>query len=40
MSIGIQIVGKPYEDMSVFQASFNKEQVEPWFLDPKYKPNL
>jgi len=40
MSIGIQIVGKAYEDMSVFQASFNIEQVEPWFLDPKYKPNL
>jgi len=40
MSIGIQIVRKPYEDMSIFQTGFNIEQVEPWFLSQKYQPNL
>ena len=37
---GIQIVGKPYEDISVFQTGFNIEQMEPWFLSQKYQPNL
>ena len=40
MSIGIQIVGKPCEDMSVFQAGFNIEKIEPWFNSQKYRPNL
>jgi len=40
MSIGIQIVGKTYEDISVFQVSFNIEEIEPWFNGQKYRPNL
>ena len=37
---GVQIVGKPYEDISVFQAGFNIEKIEPWFNSQKYRPNL
>ena len=37
---GVQIVGKPYEDISVFQAGFNIEEIEPWFNSQKYRPNL
>ena len=37
---GIQIVGKPYEDIAVFQAGYNLEQLDPWYQSNKYKPNL
>jgi amidase len=37
---GVQIVGKPFEDISVFQAGYNIEQLEPWFKSNKFKPNL
>ena len=37
---GIQIVGKPYEDIGVFQAGYHLEQIEPWFHTNKYKPNI
>ena len=37
---GKQIVGKPYEDIAVFQAGYNLEQLEPWYQSDKYKPNL
>ena len=37
---GIQIVGKPYEDIVVFQAGYHLEQLEPWYQSDKYKPNL
>ena len=37
---GIQIVGKPYEDIGVFQAGYHLEQIEPWFKTNKYKPNI
>jgi len=39
-SNGIQIVGKPYEDISVFLAGFNIEKIEPWFNSQKYRSNL
>ncbi len=37
---GIQIVGKPYEDIGVFQAGYHLEQIEPWFQTNQYKPNI
>ena len=37
---GIQIVGKHYEDIAVFQAGYNVEQLDPWYQSNKYKPNL
>ena len=37
---GVQIVGKPFEDIGVFQAGYNIEQLEPWFKSNKFKPNL
>ncbi len=37
---GIQIVGKPYEDIPVFQAGYNLEQIEPWYKTEKFKPNI
>ena len=37
---GVQIVGKPFEDIGVFQAGYNLEQLEPWFQSNKFKPNL
>ena len=37
---GVQIVGKPFEDIGVFQAGYNIEQLEPWFQSNKFKPNL
>ena len=37
---GVQIVGKPFEDIAVFQAGYNIEQLEPWFKTNKFKPNL
>ena len=37
---GMQIVEKPYEDIAVFQASYNLEQLKPWYESAKYKPNL
>ena len=37
---GVQIVGKPYEDIAVFQAGYHLEQLEPWYQSDKFKPNL
>ena len=37
---GVQIVGKPYDDIPVFQVGYHLEQLEPWFKTNKYKPNL
>ena len=37
---GVQIVGKPYEDIEVFQAGYHLEQLEPWYKNNKFKPNL
>ena len=37
---GVQIVGKPYDDIPVFQAGYQIEQIEPWFQNNKLKPNL
>ena len=37
---GVQIVGKPYEDIPVFQAGYHLEQLEPWYINDKFKPNL
>jgi len=37
---GIQIVGKPYDDIPVFQVGYQLEQLEPWFKTNKFKPNL
>ena len=37
---GVQIVGKPYDDIPVFQAGYQLEQIEPWFQNNKLKPNL
>ena len=38
--LGVQIVGKPFEDIGVFQAGYNIELLEPWFKSNKFKPNL
>ena len=37
---GIQIIGKPYEDIEVFQAGYNFEKVEPWYNNSKLSPNI
>ncbi len=37
---GVQIVGKPYDDIPVFQVGYQLEQLEPWFQNKKLKPNL
>ena len=37
---GVQIVGKHYDDIPVFQAGYQLEQIEPWFQNNKLKPNL
>ena len=34
------IIGQPYEDIAVFLAGYNLEQLEPWYQSNKYKPNL
>ena len=37
---GEQIVRKSYDDIPVFQAGYQLEQIEPWFQNDKLKPNL
>ena len=37
---GIQIIGKPYEDIEVFQAGYNFEKIEPWYNNSKLSPNI
>ena len=37
---GIQIVGKPYEDIDVFQAGYHFEQIEPWYQSLKLSPSF
>ena len=37
---GIQIVGKPYEDIDVFQAGYHFENIEPWYQDSKFLPKI
>ena len=37
---GEQIVRKSYDDIPVFQAGYQLEQIEPWFQNNKLKPNL
>jgi len=35
--IGLQIVGRPFDDLSVFQAAAAFEKAQPW---RKYRPKL
>jgi len=37
---GVQIVGKPYEDIPVFQVGYQLEQLEPWYKTNQFKPNI
>ena len=37
---GIQIIGKPYEDIDVFQAGYHFEQIEPWYQKSELSPNI
>ena len=37
---GIQIVGKTFDDVSVFQAANNFERIDPWYENNKKRPHL
>ena len=37
---GIQIVGKTFDDVSVFQAANNFERIDPWYENNKKRPQL
>ena len=37
---GIQIVGRTYDDVSVFQAAFAYERIRPWLDNPNRRPSI
>jgi amidase len=37
---GIQIVGRTYDDRSVFRVGHAIEEADPWYKDAKHRPKL